>query len=116
MSSRFPYRILLLALISVCGLAQPVPKLNSLSREWIQRGTKAKITVSGENLARLTEVVISGAPGVAATLVPAEASHQQIESDAAGISSVVRSSGDKTEVNLELDAHAALTDREIRLV
>ena len=39
--------------------AQPAPKLNSLSPEWVQHGATVKITLSGENLTNATKLVFS---------------------------------------------------------
>src|SRR3954463_16452341 len=40
--------ILLFSSLSLC--AQPVPKITSISPEWIQRGTTVNLTIVGENL------------------------------------------------------------------
>src|SRR2546423_3273706 len=50
--------------------AQPVPKLTSLSPDWIQRGTSGQIVFSGENLGTVTGFVFSGASGLTATNTP----------------------------------------------
>src|SRR6266704_2770680 len=39
--------------------AQPIPKLNSVYPEWIQRGTTIEITLSGENLTNATRLLFS---------------------------------------------------------
>jgi hypothetical protein len=52
--------------------AQPVPKINSLSPEWVQHGTSVDVTLSGENLTNVTALLFGADPdsnqrGVAAT-------------------------------------------------
>src|SRR5262245_40114774 len=47
--------------------AQPVPKITSVSPEWVQRGTTAIVALEGENLADATGFLFSGDPGLAAT-------------------------------------------------
>jgi hypothetical protein len=113
---RFSYRLALLALVSGAAFSDPVPRLNAISREWIQRGTKTQVSITGENLANATNVIVSGAPGVSAMLVPPSSVQVHIESSAGGVSSVVRPDGKFAHVALEIDSSAALTDREIRLV
>ena len=56
------------------SVAQPVPKLNSISPEWIQRGTTVDVTLTGENLGNATGFIFSGDPGLSATNIPAAAS------------------------------------------
>src|SRR5437867_2912226 len=51
-------------------LAQPVPKLNSMSAEWIQRGTTIEVTFIGENLGSAKSFLFSGETGLTATNVP----------------------------------------------
>ena len=108
--------LVLSALSAVSSLAQPAPKLNSLSREWFQRGTTAELTVNGENLAGARELIISGAPGLKAAIIPTAAPNLQVESSAGGISSVAPVESGKLKVKLEIDNTAALTEREVRLV
>lgn len=43
-----------LLLVPAVLLAQPVPKLNSISPEWIQRGTTLDVTLTGDNLGSIT--------------------------------------------------------------
>ena len=98
------------------ALAQPPPKLSSLSREWVQRGTTAEIKVTGENLASAKRVIISGPPGVKAAVVPAAVSQVKVESSGGGISSVAPADSKSLKVKIEIAADASLMDREVRLV
>ena len=49
--------------------AQPVPKLTSVSPEWIQRGTTVDMVFTGENLGGVTGFIFNGDPGLSATHV-----------------------------------------------
>jgi hypothetical protein len=79
-----------LLLLSVSSaFAQPAPKLNSISPEWIQRGTTVQIVFSGENLGNVTGFIFSGVSGLTASNVPPPAPPKPaltIESDLGGIS------------------------------
>lgn len=52
--------------------AQPVPKITSLSTEWVQRGATAEVTFAGENLAGVGKVLFSGERGLTATITTAK--------------------------------------------
>ena len=88
--ARWAFVILgLLLSVRAPASAQPVPKLTSLSPEWIQRGATGQVVFSGENLATVTGFLFSGAPGLTATNVlpaPPPKSAVTIESDLGGIS------------------------------
>lgn len=84
--------ILMLALIApILAGAQPMPKLISVSPEWIQRGTTLQMVFSGENLAAVTGFIFQGEPGLSATNSlppPPPKTSLTIESDRGGISRV----------------------------
>ena len=54
-------------LLALSASAQPAPKLNSVSPEWIQRGTTRELVLSGENLGQITQIIFNGEPGLSAT-------------------------------------------------
>src|SRR5437667_8609220 len=62
--------ILLCATATASALAQPAPKLTSISPEWIQRGTTTEVTLVGENLGGVTQFIFDGEAGLSATNVP----------------------------------------------
>jgi hypothetical protein len=109
-------RLFAAAFIAVAAVAQNAPKINSLSPEWIQRGNKAEVSIVGENLGTATNVIISGAPGVRGSIVPAALSPVAIESSGGGISSVVKGDGRSVRIEIEVASEAALTEREVRVV
>lgn len=51
--------------------AQPVPKITSVSPEWIQRGASIDLTIVGENLSAVSGFIFNGDPGLSATNIPA---------------------------------------------
>jgi len=115
--------IALLCLFTVAsGFAQPAPKLNSISPEWIQRGTTVQMIFSGENLGNVTSFIFSGDPGLTATNIPSPAPPKPvvtIESDLGGISLAPPKSGKDDKrlvVSVSATADAPLTIREVRVV
>src|SRR5438034_884307 len=64
-------------LLSAFGAsAQPVPKITSISPEWIQRGTTNELTIVGDNLGSVSGFIFSGEAGLSATNVPPPAAAQ----------------------------------------
>src|SRR5690349_14132969 len=63
-----PRLLTAVAIATQIALAQPIPKLNSISHEWVQRGREVELTVMGENIGKATGFLISGDAGVTAVL------------------------------------------------
>src|SRR2546426_563540 len=61
--------VALLAFVT-SAFAQPVPKIDSISPEWIQRGPTVDITIAGTNPAAVSGFIFSGDSGLSATNVP----------------------------------------------
>ncbi len=103
-------------------LAQPVPKVNSISPEWIQRGTTADVVLTGENLGNATGFIFSGETGLSATNVPAVGSSSPsvtIESPSGTITRAEPPRAvDQKRVIARVTASttAALNPRELRVV
>jgi hypothetical protein len=95
--------------------AQPVPKLNSIGREWYQRGTTNEIKLTGENLTGATNFVFSGDPGLAAALAEPAVPLVRIESTA-GISATDGGNDKNLTLRLVVGNDAPLGLREIRAV
>src|SRR5438552_312274 len=75
--------------LPLASLAQPAPKLTSISPEWIQRGTTTEVTLVGENLGGVTQFIFDGDAGLSATNLPAPEAPKPsvtIESTGGGIS------------------------------
>ena len=103
------------ALATVPVQAEP-PKLGSLSSDYVQRGTSSTVTLHGEHLGGVSRIVIDGAPGLSASIVPAATQAVGVESSLGGISTVTPPDEKTLRVVLEVAADAALTDRELRAI
>ncbi|MDB6037159.1 MAG: hypothetical protein JWM99_1000 [Verrucomicrobiales bacterium] len=102
------------ALFAAAAYAQPVPKLNSISKEWVQRGGTFEIALSGENFAAATNILISGERGVSGEWIATPPTPVPIESSASGISSIVPDDGKSRRIKLAVASDAPLGVREIR--
>jgi len=114
--------LLVVAFAAASAFAQPVPKLTTVSPEWVQRGTTVQVVFAGENLGNVMGFLFSGEPGLTATNIPAPAPPKPavtIESDLGGIT---RGDGQSMKdekrlvASITATAEAALGAREIRVV
>jgi hypothetical protein len=114
--------ILLLVVAPLIGAAQRIPKINSLSPEWIQRGTTVDITIAGENLGGATGFLFSGDPGLSATNLPVATAPKPIitiESSLGGISRTEPAAArddKKIVARVTATSDASLTPRELRVL
>ena len=95
---------------------QSVPKLSSLSPEWLQRGSTVEMTLTGENLSSVTNVVFTGDAGLTATIKPSEKPVINVETSQGGISSVESSSDKMITAKVSIGTDATLRSREIRVI
>jgi len=104
-----------LGLCAATMSAQPVPKLTSVSPEWIERGTTSVVTLEGENLSEVTRFIFSGEGGLTATNAPPPAYSANLESSRGGI---VPGEDDerKLRVSVTVAPEAPLGARELRAV
>lgn len=119
-------RLHLSSLVLLGGLevasAQTIPRLDSLSPEWIQRGTTVEIVFTGENLAAVTGFIFSGDAGLTFSNVPVPPSPRAvvtIESNRGGISNLAPSPArdEKRRVaRVTAAADASFSSREVRVV
>src|SRR5688500_20162372 len=84
------FRTLVVAATVCAAAAQPIPKLKSISHEYVQRGSRLEVTILGENL-NATEFLVSGESGVQFKLPPAAESVIGVEASAGGITAVEKS-------------------------
>ena len=110
-------------LLALSASAQPAPKLNSVSPEWIQRGTTRELVLSGENLGQITQIIFNGEPGLSATNVPVAAAPAKmtlsVESTGGGITRaepVVARDEKRLVLKVTATAEAVLVPRELRVV
>ncbi len=112
------------AALAIAANAQPVPKLTAISPEWIQRGTTIEVTLSGENLGGVTQILFNGDAGLSATNVapaaPAPKSSVVVESTGGGITRAEPATPKRDEKKLVLKitalGDASLSPRELRVM
>jgi hypothetical protein len=64
---------------------QAVPKLNTLSPEWVQRGTTNELVLEGENLGQVSGFILSGPGGLSAAILPPTPAPATVEVSRGGI-------------------------------
>jgi hypothetical protein len=118
-----PILALLFCILSLMSVsAQPVPKITSISPQFIQRGTTIDLTIAGTNLASVSGFIFSGDAGLSATNVPPPAAAKpaiSIESSAGTISRAetpAPKDDKRLIVKLTAAADAKLGSREFRVV
>ncbi|MEX2215305.1 MAG: PPC domain-containing protein [Phycisphaeraceae bacterium] len=80
--------------------APPAPTIANLSHPWVTRGQTVELIVNGDNLADVSRVIIDGDKGLAAEIVPSDATPNPKQA----------------RVKLTIAADAPLSERELRLV
>jgi hypothetical protein len=108
------FRTLAIVGTACATAAQPIPKLKSISQEYVQRGSNVEVTITAENLAN-TKFLIAGDPGVQFKLPAPNDPVVAIESSGGGITAVSKSDPNKIVATLDVNGMAALGSREIRL-
>lgn len=101
-----------------------MPKLTAISPEWIQRGTTIEITLTGENLGGVTQILFNGDAGLSATNValpaPAPKSSVVVESTGGGITRAepkeLKRDEKKLVLKITAPADASLSPRELRVM
>lgn len=122
LASRFALAVWLLLLSAFGAFAQSVPKITSISPEWIQRGTTNELTIVGDNLGSVSGFIFSGDAGLSATNVPPPAAPEPAISIESAAGTITRSEGAPTKDNKRLvvkisaAADAKLGAREFRVV
>jgi hypothetical protein len=115
---------LFLLATALAAVAQPAPKLTAISPEWIQRGTTIDVTLTGENLGGVTQIIFNGDVGLSATNAAAPAPPSKptvvIESTGGGITRAEPAAPPRDEKKLVLKvtatADASLSPRELRVI
>ncbi|MEW6158289.1 MAG: PPC domain-containing protein [Verrucomicrobiota bacterium] len=108
-------RWLVLCISSALLWAQPIPKLNSISQEWIQRGTTIDVTFTGENLGAVARFIVSGDPGVTITNLPPGQPSLKVESSAGGISAIQPRDEKSIQARVTIAPDSSLSAREVRV-
>lgn len=103
--------------ISNSLLAAPIPKITSVSPEWVQRGVTTDIVIMGENLSSITEFAFSGGDGLSAEAAPPSKPAVRLESTSTGIFSTGAPSDSKrVTVKLAVSADTSLGMHEMRVI
>ena len=95
-------------------LGQPVPKLDSSSQTWLQRGTTNELVLNGDALASVGEVYFSGS-GLSGGVVAKTPAKVTLEGAAGGLTAAPVEPGKSATLRLVIAADAPLGSREIRL-
>jgi len=110
------YCLCLFAASSICAVvqAQPIPKITSISPDWVQRGTSSPVLLEGENLSQIEGFIFSGEGGLSATNAPAPTRTFNLETSRGGI---VPADNDekKLRVRVTVAPDAPLGARELRV-
>ena len=96
--------------------AQPVPKLNSISPEWVQRGANVDIVLSGENLSQISEFVFSGDEHLTAVIAPPTKPNVRLEAKNENVFSTSATDDKRVTARLSVAAETTLGTRELRVV
>lgn len=111
-------RFLPLAVACACVLpaaGQAIPKLDSISHEFVQRGSTIDVTLRGENLANVQKVWVAGGAGPTFRLPQPTEAPVTIEASGGGISVVQPSNAKELKLTLEVPGETSLGRREIRV-
>lgn len=103
-------------LFQAAASAQPVPKLNSVSPEYVQRGASVDLLFAGDDLARTISFLVSGEPGIRIELISASEPAVQIQSSKGGISAAGQQDNKNVSARLTVAPDAPLGSREVRAV
>lgn len=101
-------------LVAASAAAQPVPKLNGASRDYVTRGSTVDLVFSGENLAQVREFIVSGESGVTLAIIPVAKPTVNVESSGGGLSTVLPPEEKTLIAKLAVAVAAPLGAREIR--
>ncbi|HTH47135.1 MAG TPA: hypothetical protein VMB21_06465 [Candidatus Limnocylindria bacterium] len=96
------------------ALAQDVPKLDSLSATWFQRGTTNEVTVNGEAFAGINTLLFTG-NGLAGGLTTGMSHGVSVEGSAGGITVGQTDASKALTVQVIVSGEAALGGHEVRV-
>lgn len=96
------------------AFAQPAPKVSSLSETWLTRGTTNRLTISGEALADVAQVIVSGS-GITASLAPVALPSVSLAGAHDGVQATPVPTVNARELTLVLDPGLEPGPRALRL-
>ena len=94
--------------------SQSVPRITSISPDWVQRGTSSTVTLEGENLSQVDGFIFSGEGGLSAAIAPPPVYSAKLETSRGGI---VPADNDekKLRVSVTVSPDAPLGARDLRV-
>jgi len=108
-----------LVIASGCSIfisqAQQAPKLDSIQTVWFQRGTTNEVSITGDALAAVGELRISGA-GVSGSLVVAVMTNLTLEASTGGLTAQAPVNAKTASARLVIDSNALPGPRELRVL
>jgi len=97
--------------------AQPVPKLSSISPQWIQRGTSTEVIVSGENLSDGSEFVFGGDEHLSAVVGALSKPTVRLEATRGNLfAEDTTNQGKRVSAKLAVSSEATLGAHEMRVM
>ena len=97
------------------AIAQPIPKIDSFSPKWIQRGITNQVVIEGENLAPIIRAIFPDEKEVSASIYFPPAAIQ-LETSQPGVLAAVPPSERRVTLDLAVSADAVPGSRELRVV
>lgn len=96
--------------------AQAIPRLKSLSPEWVRQGSVVDLLLEGDNLGTAKAFVFSGETGLVATVAPVEKPPANLLSSGGGITTVSGNEEKQLHITLVVPSGSSLGRRELRVI
>lgn len=97
------------------AFGQPVPRIDSLSPKWIQRGITNQVVLEGTNLAPVVRGIFRDEKEISASIYAAQPP-LRLEASQPGVLAEVSPAGKRVTLNLAVSADAVPGTRELRVV
>ncbi|MEO6036630.1 MAG: PPC domain-containing protein, partial [Verrucomicrobiota bacterium] len=105
------------AFVNLCLVAQPVPKLTSISPEWVQRGVTVDVVLSGENLLPLSEFAFGGDDTLSAQAGPPAKPTVRLEASGGNLFAAgLASDSKRVAARLSVASETTLGLHEVRVI
>jgi hypothetical protein len=97
------------------AVAQPSPKINSISPQWIQRGVTNQIVIEGENLFPITRFILSNEREISASVYTPEGP-VKLEANEPGVLAAVPNSDKRVTIRIAAAPDTTPGEQEFRVV
>ncbi len=114
MVHRWKQLILGLCVLAVSAFGQAVPRLDSASHAWFQRGTTQEITLTGKFLRGVSSVLLTGS-GVSASVAVLPPPEVTLEASGSGLTAQPADTARSLSVQIVIEDEASLGGRELRV-